>query len=373
MEIKKIGLLTMPILDNYGGIIQITALNNHLENQGYEVYYLNKKYDISVIKQFIRRFFKWNPLYFVFDYNNHAKKYRYLKNLNDFIAVELKSTKDIHSSALLEKRVKKLGLQSVIVGSDQVWRAKYINENYKDYFLGFVNSTKTQKIAYAASFGTDIWEDETKTASVKTLLEDFTAISVREDSGVLICKKTFGIKNKIEHVLDPTFLPNISYYNNIIKREFNSNKKIGLFNYVLDKSPKKNTIIEKAAVQLDLSIDSIYLENDLKNFSQNKTLKPSIGEWLYHFKNAEFIVTDSFHGTVFSIIFNKQFIAIGNKSRGITRFTSLLKALGLLDRLILDDDNSGLVMKNQINYELVNEKLVDLKLSSESFLKNALK
>jgi hypothetical protein len=369
---KKIGLLTLPLMDNYGGIIQLTALNNYLRSEGYEVYHLNKRYDITILKQFVRRFFKWNPFYAVYDLNNHAKKHRYIKNLNDFISAELtNTTKNIYSSSQLSKKVKDLELDAVIVGSDQVWRMSYIKDNYKDYFLGFVSSKTVKKIAYAASFGTDVWEDQNNIAPVTSLLTDFTAISIREDSGVALCENTFLIN--AEHVLDPTFLPKSSYYEEIISREFNCSKNIGLFNYVLDKSPKKNEIITNVAKKLKLDINSIYLENNLKDFSKKRKLKPSMGEWLYHFKNAKFIITDSFHGTVFSIIFNKQFIAIGNKSRGITRFTSLLKSLGLSSRLILDDSEHYLSTVNQtINYDLVNSKLEHSKLDSIAFLKNAL-
>ncbi|MGR7812792.1 polysaccharide pyruvyl transferase family protein [Lacinutrix undariae] len=375
MDSKKIGLLTLPLNDNYGGIIQLTALNSYLEGEGYEVYHLNKRYEVSRLKQLVRQFFKWNPLYFIFDLNSHGKKDRYIQKLNSFIKVELKkSTKNIFTNSQLSNTVESLGLDTIIVGSDQVWRESFINENYKDYFLGFVNSKSIKKISYAASFGIDTWGAKGKVSSIKTLLNDFTAVSVREDSGVLVCKNTFELTNNVAHVLDPTFLPERTYYESIIAREFVSDKKIGLFNYVLDKSPKKNAIIEKTAKELDLSVDSIYLENNLKAFLKNKTLKPSIGEWLYHFKNAEFIITDSFHGTVFSIIFNKKFIAIGNKSRGVTRFTSLLKSLGLLDRFILDDNENYLtIAKKHMDYEFVNMKLADLKLNSKNFLKKALK
>lgn len=372
MESKKIGLLTLPLMDNYGGIIQLAALNEYLHNSGHQVYHLNKKYKVSILKQWMRKIFKWNPFFRFYDFNNHAIKHRYIKNINDFINVEIKnSTKEIFSSAYLSKKVDDLGLDVVIVGSDQVWRMAYIKENYKDYFLGFVSSKNVKKIAYAASFGTDVWEDQNNITSVKNLLTDFTAISVREDSGVALCENTFKIN--VEHVLDPTFLPNSSYYEEIIVREFNCSKNIGLFNYVLDKSPKKNEIITNVAKKLKLDINSIYLENNLKDFSKKKKLKPSMGEWLYHFKNADFVITDSFHGSVFSLIFNKQFIAIGNRSRGITRFISLLTSIDLIDRLILEDSEDYLsIIRQPIDYNRVNNKMNQLKSASKLFIKNVL-
>src|SRR5690606_29606076 len=98
-------------------------------------------YKVSVLKQWGRKIFRWNPFFRFYDFKDQAKKERYLKNLNDFIDFEFKnSTKEIFSSAYLSKKVDDLGLDVVIVGSDQVWRMAYIKENYKDYFLGFVSS-----------------------------------------------------------------------------------------------------------------------------------------------------------------------------------------------------------------------------------------
>jgi len=306
MTTKKIGLLTLPLTDNYGGIIQLTALNKYLNSQGYETIVLNKKYEISWLKILVRSIFRWNPFYKIFDFKNHAKKERYIVQMRDFIKKELPNTTTVmYTSEELRKTIASSSLDAVIVGSDQVWRMAYIGDNYRDYFLGFASSKKTKKIAYAASFGASSWERPDLAESVSTLLKDFTSVSVREDSGVDMCNTVFNI-SQAKHVLDPTFLPDISYYDNIIKREYNTNKNIHLFNYILDKTPQKNGIIKDISESLNLKIDTIYLDNNLKDFVKKGVLKPSMGEWLYHFKTANFIVTDSFHGTVFSILFNLE-------------------------------------------------------------------
>ncbi|MBU2974888.1 polysaccharide pyruvyl transferase family protein [Zobellia sp. B3R18] len=371
--IKKIGLLTLPLKHNYGGIIQIAALKSYLENQGFETVFLDKHYSISALRATLRTISLKNPFYKIFDYKDNAKRDRYLSNLHKFVAKELApATKAIYNQAELKSVVENLNLDAIIVGSDQVWRMSFIQKNYQDYFLGFLEGNSVKKIAYAASFGDSKWTANNVVEDITTLLNNFDAISVREDSGLSICEKVFA-KPNVNHVLDPTFLPNIDYYERIIKDEFTGKKDVGLFNYVLDKSPQKKVIINTIAQQLDLGIDSLYLDNNLDDFKTNKTLKPSMGEWLYHFKNAEFVVTDSFHGTVFSILFNKPFIAIGNTSRGLTRFTSLLNQLKLSDRLILDWDERQIeIINTKIDYESVNNLLKGLKDVSRLFLRNAL-
>jgi len=373
VEVKKIGLLTLPLIDNYGGIIQLTALNHYLQSQGYETVHLNKRYKISSFKAFVRVVLKWNPLFKLFDFKNHARKDRYITHLNSFISREFPTaTSSIYTSKELSEKVNQLNLDAVIVGSDQVWRMLYIKDNYKDYFLSFVDSERTKKIAYAASFGLDVWEQPDVVSVVKILLKDFTSVGVREDTAVGICENTFDIR-KVNHVLDPTFLPELKYYDSIIEKEYSTKKDIRLFNYVLDKSVQKEKIINEVSGYFQLDVDSIYLENNIEQLKKIKTFKPSMGEWLYHFKNANFIITDSFHGTVFSIIFNKQFLTIGNKARGLTRFTSLLKALGLLDRLIVEgNENYDEIVKVKIDYNTVNEKLADLRALSKAFLKHSL-
>jgi len=370
----RVGLLTLPLKHNYGGIIQITALNHYLRSEeGAETIHLNKKYNVSRFKVLARNILKFNPFYRIYDFNGHARNHHYIVKLRDFVKKELNvSTKSIYTGNELKRIVDDLKLDVVIVGSDQVWRMLYIKENYKDYFLSFVDSEATRKIAYAASFGKDEWEQEDVIPDVKLLLKDFHAISVREDSGVKLCRKTFDV-NEVDHILDPTFLPSMAYYESIIKEDYNEEKTIGLFNYVLDKTEMKNKIINDIANEFNFNINTIYLDNSAQNSKKNKSLKPSMGEWLYHFKNADFIITDSFHGTIFSIIFNKQFITIGNKDRGVTRFTSLLRSLGLMNRFILEDsENYKDIITTKIDYNVINQRLKKLKIESKSFLKRAL-
>ena len=141
------------------------------------------------------------------------------------------------------------------------------------------------------------------------------------------------------HVLDPTMLMDKEFYINEIISKYDTSRvsKAELLTYVLDEEDEKKEIID--FVKENLQIDNIH---HLKGFNSLKTTY-SVPEWLASFSNADFVVTDSFHGMVFSIIFEKYFLVIGNEGRGMDRFVSLLTLLGLEDRLILN--------KSELNIE----------------------
>ena len=197
----------------------------------------------------------------------------------------------------------------------------------------------------------------------------FNKISVREDSGVKLCKDFLGVE--AQHVLDPTLLLNKNNYMSLIKKSYDGNRT--LFSYVLDKSEDKIEFVEFMAKEKGLKIVTCMSEDKLipgvtKDFS--KCIYPSVDKWLNGFNNAEFVVTDSFHGTVFAIIFNKQFVTIGNERRGMARFESLLKMFGLEDRLVTDFVDIVPLLSRQINFNHVNKLIEKYKIESIKFLEN---
>ena len=154
-------------------------------------------------------------------------------------------------------------------------------------------------------------------------------------------------------------------------------KNNGLFNYVLDRDPAKQEIIKEIASKLHLPI---YFSSPVKSMYGDKDFEdiddyvfPPVEHWIKSFYDSDFVVTDSFHGTVFSLIFNKPFVAIINEERGAARFRSLLDEVGLADRLVTDgkcfDDS---LLRKPIDYENVNKKLDKLRRTSLGFLKNNL-
>lgn len=256
-------------------------------------------------------------------------------------------------------------------GSDQIWRPVMAKDRLYRYFFDFVDDDK-DKISYAASFGTHIWEGTEKdTAKISNLLKRFKAVSVREDSGVKICENEFNV-NAI-HVLDPTLLLNQEDYNKIIKdtgkKIKNQPKYIGL--YLLDDIKGEGMIPKKVQEQKGLATKNIYSET-LKIFNYNFFRYNEVGEWLQGIKNAEIVITDSYHCVIFSIIFQKEFICIINERKGVSRIESLLNMLGLENRMYSKNDLSVDLNNPPIEYSRVSKKLDQQKEASLSYLKTAL-
>lgn len=355
----------MPVKENYGGIVQIAALYHFLEEYGYEPFLIRKKYDEIPWKIILRYILTHNPFYWIYDYKNLTKRRKRAEPLEKFIENFFKNkTKPIYNKADYIKYTN--NFNTIIVGSDQVWRYAYIRSDFRYYFLDFLPSS-TKRISYAASFGVDNWEGNINTIqTVQKLLTEFNAISVREKSGLNICKSVFNI-NTAAHVLDPTFLPEIEFYNEIIGGE-KFTRKIGLFSYVLDSTDDIKNALNYVSERLGIPIKAIRLTD------YNNTINPSVSEWLYNFREAKFIVTDSFHGVVFSILFKKQFICVGNKKRGYTRFESLLNLFELNDRLVFnfEDTNLKKILDNPIDYSRVEVLKNENKERSKNFLLQSL-
>jgi polysaccharide pyruvyl transferase WcaK-like protein len=271
--------------------------------------------------------------------------------------------------------LQKYNFDAYIVGSDQVWRPRY-SPCITNYFLDFIENTNSyKKIAYAASFGVDNWEFTSKqTKQCSSLAKKFDAIFVREHNGIHLCSKFLGV-NAV-HVLDPTMLLDKDDYIQLVKSENEIESSGNLMIYILDSSEGKQKIIETVSKELSLIPFSILPNKRFTEESQNEIdhcVIPSVTSWLRGFMDANFVITDSFHGCIFSIIFNKPFIAIGNKERGLTRFISLLNLFELEDRLIiLPEELSKEKLNKVINFERVNQILNTSQHTSFDFLNKAI-
>ena len=313
----KIGIVTLPLNNNYGGVLQNYALQCVLRKMGHSPITIFYKYSLpfprNIIHQ-IKVFFskkKASALYTTEDFS------RFISNNIDTTEPIKKYKKDI---------VEAYDIECLIVGSDQVWRPRYSQFCFYDMFLRFAYKTDLLKIAYAASFGTDKWELSNKqTNKCKKLIQQFSAISVREESAVSMCEKLLNVT--ASHVVDPTFLLSRTDYERIMDKELvvSSNQ---LLIYVLDMNDELKSNIEEYANQNSLL--PIYLTSD--SFDKTKTI--SIEMWLAYICKSKMIITDSFHGTVFSIIFHKDFRTIVNNKRGVDRFLSLLSKLELTNHII---------------------------------------
>ncbi len=255
--------------------------------------------------------------------------------------------------------VKQYGFEAVITGSDQVWRPMY-NAHLQDMFLRFVKNPNIKKIAYAASFGVDNWEfTHRQTEECGNLAKKIDAISVRENSGIVLCKNHLSV-DAVE-VLDPTLLHTAEDYEKLCAGIPKATEPY-LASYVLDITPEKQQFIEEIAKQQGLPV---------RIFSCGNNAEFSIEQWLAIYRDAKYIITDSFHGTVFSILFQKPFLSIVNEGRGASRFYSLMSKFGFESRLITSTNQT--IVSNDINWKEVDAKLESLRDNATKFLTQALK
>ena len=379
----KVGIITQPLHNNYGGLLQNYALQQALKKLGHEAITLDQKetpvshirFIASILKTFILKMVgKGINRTYPFD-KIDEKKIAYTRTYTQhFVDKYIVHTPAMYKMTDFRSFCINNKIDVLIAGSDQVWRPRYNYNIYRSFF-DFAKGLDIKRYAYAASFGVDCWEfTEEQTQKCKELLQLFDAISVREESGIDLCETYFN--RKAEHVLDPTMLLDKEDYESLVHKENEPVSPGNLFTYILDESEEKTNIIENIAKSLDLVPFRVMPKYQLnKNTIQqiDECVYPPVTQWLRAFVDAEFIVCDSFHGAVFSIIFNKPFIVIGNKKRGMARFKSLLETFELSGRITADVENVSSLANIPINWEKVNELLAEQRKISFEYLKSNLK
>ena len=376
----KIGILTQPLHANYGGLLQNYALQQTLVRAGHEVETIDWTPSNKSLRSRLYRI-KWTILPFLF-----PKKYAKLRyqptdeerkiiqqHTNHFISTYIHHTKTIIFRDGFSHQAKVGNYDAYVVGSDQCWRPRY-NAFLTSMFLDFAKEEKPKRIAYAASFGTDRWElTPEQTQMAAPLAQKFDAVTVREDSGVGLCKDHLGVE--AVHVLDPTMLLTKEDYIRLIEQEKEPKSAGTLFNYILDPDAKKTAFIQKVAAQHGLTPFQVLpkyqtetrTKEDIKQRIEDCVF-PGVTAWLRAFMDAEMTIVDSFHGMVFSILFNKPFWVIGNAHRGMSRFTSLLKVFHLEDRLLDANHLDGVDLKTPIDWDMVNAILEEKRKGSKKLL-----
>lgn len=372
----KICILTQPLHFNYGGLLQAYALQQALKRLGHQVWTEDREYNYTLksrLKVLIFRMLSLIPFQkkIAPPVTNEQKMY-IRKKTNLFKEKYISTTETIHTTS--KEQLEKYHFNAYVVGSDQVWRPMY-SPRIENYFLDFTIGKQVKRVAYAASFGTSNWEfSPRQTKRCAALAKHFDAISVREQSGIELCRNYFGVE--AEQVLDPTMLLEKEDYEEIVKVEEEIKSPGSFFCYILDDTPQKQNVIMQAAKVCGLKPFRVMPELPFTPQNAHSHLEgcvyPRVTQWLRAFMDAEMVVTDSFHGCVFSIIFNKPFWVIGNKERGLARFDSLLSTFGLEHRLLSVDELQHVDWKAGINWNRVNTKREALKEKSLLFLKNNL-
>lgn len=368
----KIVILTLPLGGNYGGILQCYALQAVLQHMGHKVKVLSKPkysysyciiYPLSILKRLFKRFFLgynvsiFKPFHEIVSANIDVFVNRYF----------IKYTKRHWNSSISRQ------FDAVIVGSDQVWRPQY-SESIEHSFLSFLDGKNIKRISYAASFGVDECEyNKEQLKKCSSLLGQFDAVSVREASGIDICLNYFGVE--AVQMLDPTLLLNVDDYCRLIDNADTYPVDGNMLVYILDDTEEKRHLIETVAKERGLLPFYINIDTEDSTVPLENRIKIPVEQWLRSFRDASFIFTDSFHGCVFSVIFRKEFIAIGNKARGLSRFRSLLELFSIDGRLILSKEeyeNNRALLNEEIDYNTVYDTLNYERNRSYGFIKNSL-
>ena len=361
----KFGIITLPVNYNFGGILQAYALQTILSKLGHEGYIINPDYGEP--RGILEKVLTYSPRIFrkyILHQNIPIKK-EFLrkawfnscsKNTYSFICKHL-NLYTIHNL----KDLNKSDFDGFIIGSDQIWRKKFTSglfgvSDIYDVFGAFLNKKKNRIFAYAPSFGVDSIEDYNQKdfKRISKILKNYTGVSCREDSGTELLKTYFSCPCA-RTVLDPTLLLDREDYMSLLNID-NEESRSEIVSYILDRNKKTDRVINK--IENLLNKHSVEINNQTPGTPQYH-----VEYWLKSIANSDFVVTDSFHATVFAIIFQKPFLVIANSSRGVSRLDNLLSKFGLEDRLINDADDKS---TSSLAVDLSSNDDVILKLREDS-------
>lgn len=342
----RIALLNLPYDNNYGGNLQRYALMKVLQNMGHKPVLLDITFPSFVsTSQKMKSWLKQNIKYILVKFGliqNYGADY--------FFHKYIRKTNRIYNTDELNKYN---FFDAYIAGSDQIWRKKIAQELLPFYYFDFIQDKSAKKIVAAASFGTDENElDDNEIQTLGKLYSKVDAVSVREKSGIKLLSE-YGWNNPAPvQLIDPTFLLEKQDYLNLIDNCRTEVIKGELFCYILDDNEDKRNKAQELSNKHNLTPFTISIHG-------KRT--PSVEQWLRSFRDAKMIFTDSFHGMVFSIIFNKPFVLIKNQFRGVSRFDTILEIFDL-------PETSTTVDWEQVNATIEKERNRFL-----NFLNNSLK
>ncbi len=379
---KKIALLTC-FLDNYGACLQALALQKVIENFGADcniIAYIEPlgyyKSDFSVsfkerIKEELwilmkslkrKQLPKRQILHHIFkEYRDKYLKFEHISNTNKIKAYcsfdELKNISENYDA--------------FVCGSDQIWNPTFYAQNNPAYFLRFAG--EKQRIAYAPSIGLPKLPDEYIETFI-AYINDFDYVSVREKQGAEIIKSLCNRDAKV--VLDPTLLIGRDFWLTLLDNRYKKPHKQYIFCYIFSDKKKYCDYLKKIQERTNLPIIYINVSNlsyDGLHAQKKEFVDPL--EFLQLLKNATFVVTDSFHGTAFSILLKKDFYVLKRERRGETidmfsRIENILSCVQLENRTV--SINEPFEIKKSIDYTVVDKNLEHLRKSSLEFLQNAL-
>lgn len=367
----KIDIITRHSVPNYGSLLQSYATQKAIEKLGHESEIINytryeERYE-NLAKSLVKGK-KWDKnavlrlIYKLIQTPNYSRMY---KKFAEYRKGFLNETKlEYGNIQELEQNIPEADVYCS--GSDQIW-GKIGTENYDEaYFLEFAKEKKC--IAYASSFGKTELNEELE-QNLERLLRKYKRILVREDSAEkLLQDREF---NNVKQVLDPTLLLSRQEWCELAKKSEKELPEKYILIYQLHDNKEFDKYAKMFAKSRNLKL--LRISPSLYHFTRSGKLVylPTQFEFLRYFENAEYILTDSFHATVFSIIFNKQFLDILPSNKTGTRIESILRLFEIDTRILSNYEDMTLIDKN-IVWDNVNKRLEEERMKSMNLLRDAI-
>lgn len=355
--------------NNYGQLLQGYALQKYLSSLGHEAYHIrykvkNNKSFLFYIKMIVR--YVLNPKSYIKEYQRRRndKKRNFLLFRKKYMSF---SDKVYIGIKTIRRNPPKADIY--ITGSDQVWAQLINREDNKAFFLDFTTPDKV-RVAYAVSFAMHEYPQDLKN-DLNILLSKFSKIGVRELEGLKICN---DININAELVPDPTLLLEKKEYNKLAKTIVKYSNYAFIYSLNINEpediywSELKTSLMNKFKQIVVCNADGISKANEI--FGKTvEYLYATPEEWLGTIQNSSLVITPSFHGIIFSIIFNKPFIFFPIKRKSLNgRIISILSELDLLDRICTDSGKIDSILNSSINWNEVNSKVANIRLKGFRFL-----
>ena len=398
----KVAIVTLQLHTNYGGVLQAFALQRIIENLGNEVEIIQlgeilpEPRGMNALRRILTRSFR---KYVLGQRGVEIFRERRINGEFRIVGVEFVRFFREYMNIRYVSSFNEIGsddYDAFVVGSDQVWRPKY-NPNLLHSYLDFTwtdagrhdgsapaeaadgmsGGWNVRRLAYAVSFGSDVWEyPKALTRRARRLAARFDALSFRELSGVENAGKHLGVSS--ETVLDPAMLFDADEYVGLIRlrkgqcrgRRKDFSPPLEILEYILDRTADTEALVTRLEGQLAMPARRFLAANPRGRGEISLRVQPSVESWISGICSASYVITDSFHACVFSILFHRPFAVVGNRGRGLSRIEWLLGQLGLESRFVGNEDS---LPGQDMDWDDVDARLDRLRSESMDFLKKNLK
>lgn len=364
----KIGILTYHRAENYGALLQAYALRTYLQSLGHDVsfvdYWPEYHSDYFCIFSWKRlsrlRIDKWIIhllTMLIWAGCRYVRKHRLQRFMHERLGLS-PSPEYVHTGCVTGH------FDVVVYGSDQIWRKQNLGGvGFDDWYFGVPNVEADKKIVYAGSMGV-IKNDEADNDYIQKMMRNFDRISVRESD---LQDYLQGLKIHSQLVIDPVFLLSKKQWQKIMDPQRVTSSYILFYNLL--NTPESTQFAESLSRNTGLPIREVNKNLSFRHLGERYISTASVGKFLRLIHDAELVVSNSFHGVAFSIIFEKQFYAVGMRERA-NRVVSLLESAGIPERYV--ENNNKTYTKDAISFDAVNQRIESVKEVSKNYLNESL-